>query len=289
MPPLCRPHCVVLLLSTFLSLGLGLEFTGLEGQWARYLRWDASTRSDLSFQFKTAISDALVLYFDDGGYCDFLLLGIEEGKLKLHFSVDCAETTITSGKMVNDSRWHFATISRHNLRTALVLDGESQMDEVRPQRQFMKIVSDLYLGGVPQDIRTTALTLPAAKEMPPFKGIITDLGYGNQVPTRLGSQKVRLEMEGLCTENPCENGGICSMADGEAYCDCSKTGYVGRYCNEGRNMATGLKRPSEHADGTGKQTAYLSVYESARRATPPQQAHNCLNYHVEIGLKLQAD
>lgn len=236
MPPLCRPHRVVLLLSTFLSLGLGLEFTGLEGQWARYLRWDASTRSDLSFQFKTAISDALVLYFDDGGYCDFLLLGIEEGKLKLHFSVDCAETTIISNKMVNDSRWHFATISRHNLRTALVLDGESQMDEVRPQRQFMKIVSDLYLGGVPQDIRTTALTLPAAKEMPPFKGIITDLGYGNQVPTRLGSQKVRLEMEGLCTENPCENGGICSMADGETYCDCSKTGYVGRYCNEGKNV-----------------------------------------------------
>ncbi|XP_067240750.1 neurexin 3b isoform X4 [Chanodichthys erythropterus] len=239
MPPLCQPHCVVFLLSTFFSLGLGLEFTGLEGQWARYLRWDASTRSDLSFQFKTAISDALVLYFDDGGYCDFLLLGIEEGKLKLHFSVDCAETTITSGKMVNDSRWHFATISRHNLRTALVLDGESQMDEVRPQRQFMKIVSDLYLGGVPQDIRTTALTLPAVKEMPPFKGIITDLGYGNQVPTRLGSQKVRLEMEGLCTENPCENGGICSMADGEAYCDCSKTGYVGRYCNEEEHPVEG--------------------------------------------------
>ncbi|XP_067240749.1 neurexin 3b isoform X3 [Chanodichthys erythropterus] len=240
MPPLCQPHCVVFLLSTFFSLGLGLEFTGLEGQWARYLRWDASTRSDLSFQFKTAISDALVLYFDDGGYCDFLLLGIEEGKLKLHFSVDCAETTITSGKMVNDSRWHFATISRHNLRTALVLDGESQMDEVRPQRQFMKIVSDLYLGGVPQDIRTTALTLPAVKEMPPFKGIITDLGYGNQVPTRLGSQKVRLEMEGLCTENPCENGGICSMADGEAYCDCSKTGYVGRYCNEDEMLMKAL-------------------------------------------------
>ncbi|XP_067273462.1 neurexin 3b isoform X11 [Pseudorasbora parva] len=252
MPPLCRPHFVLLLLSTFLSLGLGLEFTGLEGQWARYLRWDASTRSDLSFHFKTAISDALVLYFDDGGYCDFLLLSIEEGKLKLHFSVDCAETTITSGKMVNDSRWHFSTISRHNLRTVLVLDGESKMDEVRPQRQFMKIVSDLYLGGVPQDIRTTALTLQAAKEMPPFKGIITELAYGNQVPTRLGSQNVRLEMEGLCTENPCENGGICSMADSEAYCDCSKTGYVGRYCNEAVNKTPGFAHMVKSPQGRNK-------------------------------------
>uniref|UniRef100_UPI003EC02DF5 neurexin 3b isoform 35 precursor n=1 Tax=Danio rerio TaxID=7955 RepID=UPI003EC02DF5 len=246
MPPHCQPHCVLLLLSTFLSLGLGLEFTGSEGQWARYLRWDASTRSDLSFQFKTAISDALVLYFDDGGYCDFLLLSIEDAKLKLHFSVDCAETTITSDKMVNDSHWHFATISRHNLRTVLALDGDSKVDEVRPQRQFMKIVSDLYLGGVPQDIRTSALTLPAAKEMPPFKGIITDLGYGNKVPTRLGSQKVRLEMEGFCTENPCENGGSCSMADGEAYCDCSKTGYAGRYCNEAREENVATFRGSEY-------------------------------------------
>uniref|UniRef100_A0AAR2IKG1 Neurexin 3b n=1 Tax=Pygocentrus nattereri TaxID=42514 RepID=A0AAR2IKG1_PYGNA len=235
MPLLFQPSNVFLLLSTLLGMGLGLEFTGSEGQWARYLRWDASTRSDLTFQFKTAVSDALMLYFDDGGYCDFLLLTITEGKMKLQFSVDCAETTIISDKMVNDSRWHFATISRHNLRTVLTLDGESKADEVRPQRQFMKIVSDLYLGGVPQDIRTSALTLPAVREMPLFKGIITDFGYGNQVPTRLGSQNVRLEMEGMCTENPCENGGSCVLADGEPYCDCSKTGYVGRYCNEDFN------------------------------------------------------
>uniref|UniRef100_W5L097 Neurexin 3b n=1 Tax=Astyanax mexicanus TaxID=7994 RepID=W5L097_ASTMX len=241
MPPLCQPAIVFFLLSTRLGMGLCLEFTGSEGQWARYIRWDASTRSDLTFQFKTSVSDALILYFDDGGYCDFLLVTIAKGKINLRFSVDCAETTIISDKMVNDSRWHFVTISRHNLRTVLTLDGESNADEVRPQRQFMKIVSDLYLGGVPQDIRMSTLTLPAVKEMPPFKGIITDLGYGSQVPTRLESQKVHLEMEGTCTENPCENGGSCIVADGESYCDCSKTGYVGRYCKEGTNRFLLLK------------------------------------------------
>ncbi|XP_049336127.1 neurexin 3b isoform X5 [Astyanax mexicanus] len=240
MPPLCQPAIVFFLLSTRLGMGLCLEFTGSEGQWARYIRWDASTRSDLTFQFKTSVSDALILYFDDGGYCDFLLVTIAKGKINLRFSVDCAETTIISDKMVNDSRWHFVTISRHNLRTVLTLDGESNADEVRPQRQFMKIVSDLYLGGVPQDIRMSTLTLPAVKEMPPFKGIITDLGYGSQVPTRLESQKVHLEMEGTCTENPCENGGSCIVADGESYCDCSKTGYVGRYCKEAANLNPGF-------------------------------------------------
>uniref|UniRef100_A0A8C9YNT1 Neurexin 3b n=1 Tax=Sander lucioperca TaxID=283035 RepID=A0A8C9YNT1_SANLU len=232
MNPNSLPGHVLLLLSTVLGLSVGLEFTGSEGQWARYLRWDASSRSDLTFQFKTSESEGLLLYFDDGGYCDFLLLTVSEGKLQLRVSIDCAETTITSDKIVNDSRWHFAAINRHNLRTGLAVDGQTKTEEVQPQRRFMKIVSDLFLGGLPGDIRTSAITLPSVRELPPFKGIITDLSYGSNLPTLINSQKVRLEMMGLCTENPCENGGICSLADGETYCDCSKTGYVGRYCTE---------------------------------------------------------
>uniref|UniRef100_A0A7N6BU66 Neurexin 3b n=1 Tax=Anabas testudineus TaxID=64144 RepID=A0A7N6BU66_ANATE len=234
MNPNSLPGHVLFLLSTVLGLSVGLEFTGSEGQWARYLRWDASSRSDLTFQFKTSESEGLLLYFDDGGYCDFLLLTVSGGKLQLRVSIDCAETTITSDKMINDSRWHFAAINRHNLRTGLAVDGQTKTEEVRPQRQFMKIVSDLFLGGLPGDIRAGAITLPSVRELPPFKGIITDLSYGSKLPTLINSQKVRLEMMGLCTENPCENGGICSLADGETYCDCSKTGYVGRYCTEGK-------------------------------------------------------
>uniref|UniRef100_A0A7N6A5D5 Neurexin 3b n=1 Tax=Anabas testudineus TaxID=64144 RepID=A0A7N6A5D5_ANATE len=240
MNPNSLPGHVLFLLSTVLGLSVGLEFTGSEGQWARYLRWDASSRSDLTFQFKTSESEGLLLYFDDGGYCDFLLLTVSGGKLQLRVSIDCAETTITSDKMINDSRWHFAAINRHNLRTGLAVDGQTKTEEVRPQRQFMKIVSDLFLGGLPGDIRAGAITLPSVRELPPFKGIITDLSYGSKLPTLINSQKVRLEMMGLCTENPCENGGICSLADGETYCDCSKTGYVGRYCTEG-------KRPGSRA------------------------------------------
>uniref|UniRef100_A0AAY4A3B8 Neurexin-3a n=1 Tax=Denticeps clupeoides TaxID=299321 RepID=A0AAY4A3B8_9TELE len=218
-----------LLLSTVLGPCLALEFMGAPGQWARYLRWDASTRSDLSFRFKTDVSTALLLYFDDGGYCDFLQLMVVEGKLQLQFSIDCAETTVVSDKRVNDSNWHFATLGRYNLRTVLLLDGMTKVDEVRPQRQYMKIVSDLFLGGVPRDILPSALTLPTARDLPPFKGVIADLRYGNKAPTLLSSQKVRLDMEGLCAENLCENGGSCSVVDGETLCDCSKTQYHLRF------------------------------------------------------------
>uniref|UniRef100_A0A3P9MJP3 Neurexin-3b n=1 Tax=Oryzias latipes TaxID=8090 RepID=A0A3P9MJP3_ORYLA len=231
---------VVMLLSTMLGLCASLEFPGSKGQWARYQRWDASSTSDLTFQFKTSASEGLLLYFDDGGYCDFLLLTLSEGKLQLRVSIDCAETTITSAKMVNDSRWHFAAINRENLRTGLAVDGQTRMGEVRPQRHFMKIVSDLFLGGLPEDIRVSAITLPSVCELPAFRGVISDLSYGSKLPTLINSQKVRLEMIGLCTENPCENGGICSLADGETYCDCSRTGYVGRYCTEAVPRKPGL-------------------------------------------------
>ncbi|XP_064783633.1 neurexin 3a isoform X9 [Oncorhynchus masou masou] len=238
-----------LLLSAFLGVCLSLEFTAAPGQWARYLRWDASTRSDLSFQFKTDMSTALLLYFDDSGYCDFLQLMVVEGKLQLRFSIDCAETAVVSDKRVNDSSWHFATLSRYGLRTVLGLDGQVKADEVRPtggSRQHMKIVSDLFLGGVPLDIRTSALTLPTARDAPPFRGTISDLKYGNTEPVLLSSLRVRLESEGRCTENPCENSGSCTVVDGEPMCDCSKTEYKGRFCNEAREENVATFRGSEY-------------------------------------------
>ncbi|XP_039560998.1 neurexin 3 isoform X14 [Passer montanus] len=243
---------VSLLLGSLLGLCLGLEFMGIPNQWARYLRWDASTRSELSFQFKTNVSAGLLLYFDDGGVCDFLCVSLVDGRIQLQFSVDCAETTVTTDKQVNDSSWHFLMVSRNHLRTVLVLDGEAKPGEVRPQRQHMNIVSDLFIGGVPLDIRPAALTLDGVLSEPPFQGFILDLKYGNSEPQLLGSQGVRLEMEGLCSENPCENGGTCFLLDGEPHCDCSATGYAGKLCSEDVNHIPGLSHLMMSEQGRSK-------------------------------------
>ncbi|XP_058433814.1 neurexin 3 isoform X10 [Marmota monax] len=229
-----------ILLGSLLGLCLGLEFMGLPNQWARYLRWDASTRSDLSFQFKTNVSTGLLLYLDDGGVCDFLCLSLVDGRVQLRFSMDCAETAVLSNKQVNDSSWHFLMVSRDRLRTVLVLDGEGQSGELQPQRPYMDVVSDLFLGGVPADIRPSALTLDGVQAMPGFKGLIMDLKYGNSEPRLLGSQGVQMEAEGPCGERPCENGGICFLLDGHPTCDCSTTGYGGTLCSEDVSQGPGL-------------------------------------------------
>ncbi|XP_063097042.1 neurexin 3 isoform X31 [Cavia porcellus] len=237
---------VSILLGSLLGLCLGLEFMGLPNQWARYLRWDASTRSDLSFQFKTNISTGLLLYLDDGGVCDFLCLSLVDGRVQLRFSMDCAETAVLSNKQVNDSSWHFLMVSRDHLQTVLVLDGESQLGELQPQRPYMDVVSDLFLGGVPADIRSSALTLDGVQAIPGFRGLILDLKYGNSEPRLLGSQGVQLEAEGPCGERPCENGGICFLLDGHPTCDCSTTGYGGTLCSEAREENVATFRGSEY-------------------------------------------
>ncbi|XP_034849243.1 neurexin 3 [Mirounga leonina] len=237
---------VSVLLGSLLGLCLGLEFMGLPNQWARYLRWDASTRSDLSFQFKTNVSTGLLLYLDDGGVCDFLCLSLVDGRVQLRFSMDCAETAVLSSKQVNDSGWHFLMVSRDRLRTVLMLDGEGQAAELQPQRPYMDVVSDLFLGGVPADIRPSALTLDGVQAMPGFRGLILDLKYGNSEPRLLGSQGVQLDSEGPCGERPCENGGICFLLDGHPTCDCSTTGYGGKLCSEAREENVATFRGSEY-------------------------------------------
>ncbi|XP_035118024.1 neurexin 3 isoform X36 [Callithrix jacchus] len=248
---------VSILLGSLLGLCLGLEFMGLPNQWARYLRWDASTRGDLSFQFKTNVSTGLLLYLDDGGVCDFLCLSLVDGRIQLRFSMDCAETAVLSNKQVNDSSWHFLMVSRDRLRTVLLLDGEGQAGELQPQRPYMDVVSDLFLGGVPADIRPSALTLDGVQAMPGFKGLILDLKYGNSEPRLLGSQGVQLDAEGPCGERPCENGGICFLLDGHPTCDCSTTGYGGKLCSEGLSHLMMSEQAREENVATFRGSEYL--------------------------------
>ncbi|TNN84975.1 Neurexin-3 [Liparis tanakae] len=122
-------------LQVFLSACLGLDFLGTPGQWARYLRWDASTRGDLSFQFKTEASEALLLYFDDGGYCDFLQLSVVEGRLQLSFSIDCAETTVVSDRRISAPRVTSPTVHQlYAVATLTRADGFSSP----PPSQFLQ-------------------------------------------------------------------------------------------------------------------------------------------------------
>uniref|UniRef100_A0A9J8B0K2 Neurexin-2-like n=1 Tax=Cyprinus carpio carpio TaxID=630221 RepID=A0A9J8B0K2_CYPCA len=224
-----------------IAVTAALEFDGLPGQWVRYGPWEAGATGELSFTMKTNISKAVVLYLDDGGNCDFLELLINDGRLQLRFAIHCGEpASLHMETHVSDERWHRVLLTRNYRETMLAMDGESKVAEVKSKRREMMVASDLYMGGIPPDVRLSALTSSTVKYEPPFQGLIANLKLGETPPTLLDSQGVKNDLEYLCSkQNPCSNGGRCSIHDSEVLCDCSNTGYKGKYCTEALQQVFG--------------------------------------------------
>ncbi|XP_051816361.1 neurexin-1a isoform X1 [Acanthochromis polyacanthus] len=241
-----KPHgahiiWVGLLICCFVEIGTCLEFTGAEGQWARFPVWNACCESEMSFNMKTKSSHGLLVYFDDEGFCDFLELLILNGKLSLRFSIFCADpATVVSDTAVNDSQWHTVTIRRNFKNTTLMVDNEIKWVEVKSKRRDMTVFSHLFVGGIPPELRSVALRLTSAavKDQLPFTGWITDIKVNNTESVMINSEGV---LKDLCgTANMCLNGGVCSLINNEPTCDCSQTGFQGKDCSEEDTYTEGL-------------------------------------------------
>ncbi|XP_073484658.1 neurexin-1 isoform X26 [Aquarana catesbeiana] len=242
---------MVLILGCMVDLGCGLEFPGTEGQWTRFPKWNACCESEMSFNMKTKRSSGLVIYFDDEGFCDFLELILSDGKLKLSFSIFCAEpASLLTDFAVNDNNWHSVVIKRNFKNTTLILDKESKWVEVKSKRRDMTVFSNLFIGGIPPELKssTLKLTFPAVKDHSPFQGWITDVRVNFTDSSPVTYSDIKLED----TTNPCDkdqvclNGGICSVVNEEATCDCSQTGFQGKDCSEGKEEYIATFKGSEY-------------------------------------------
>ncbi|XP_048208907.1 neurexin-1 isoform X3 [Perognathus longimembris pacificus] len=241
----------LLLLGCWAELGSGLEFPGAEGQWTRFPKWNACCESEMSFQLKTRSARGLVLYFDDEGFCDFLeLILTRGGRLQLSFSIFCAEpATLLADTPVNDGVWHHVRIRRQFRNTTLYIDQvEAKWVEVKSKRRDMTVFSGLFVGGLPPELRAAALklTLASVREREPFKGWIRDVRVNSSQALPVDSGEVKLDDEPPNSGggSPCEagdegeggvclNGGVCSVVDDQAVCDCSRTGFRGKDCSQG--------------------------------------------------------
>ncbi|XP_071661989.1 neurexin-1 isoform X36 [Patagioenas fasciata] len=268
----CLLLWLALLLGCWAELGSGMEFPGAEGQWTRFPKWNACCESEMSFNMKTRSSSGLVLYFDDEGFCDFLeLILTQGGRLQLSFSIFCAEpATLLSDTAVNDNLWHAVVIRRHFKNTTLIIDrAEAKWVEVKSKRRDMTVFSGLFLGGLPPELRsaTLKLTLSSVKDREPFKGWITDVRVNYTQATPVESQEVRLddEQSRLCArEDVCLNGGVCSVLNDQAVCDCSQTGFRGKDCSEEDNYVEGLAHLMMGDQGKSKgKEEYIATFKGS--------------------------
>ncbi|XP_017948951.1 neurexin-2-beta isoform X9 [Xenopus tropicalis] len=244
----------LLCLSSLLSLPLrsfSLQFQGAPGQWVRYSRPTSASGNggwgeDLNFRLRTNASRGLLLYQDDEGDCDFLELVLDGGRPRLRFSISCSEPAVVRlPRVVSDGLWHAIVIGGNGREGWLSVDGERGVAEVRSKRKEMLLRSDLFVGGLPSDLRLSALTLGGAKYEPPFLGELESLKLGGRPGQLLASHGVggteeeaeRVEegkrLHSCRGANPCLNGGRCrDEEEGEVRCDCRDTGYHGENCSE---------------------------------------------------------
>ncbi|XP_021109537.1 neurexin-1 isoform X34 [Heterocephalus glaber] len=258
----CALLCLaLLLLGCWAELGSGLEFPGAEGQWTRFPKWNACCESELSFELKTRAARGLVLYFDDEGFCDFLELVLTRGgRLQLSFSIFCAEpATLLADTPLNDGAWHRVRLRRQFRNTTLLIDRvEARWVEVQSKRRDMTVFSGLFVGGLPPELRAAALKLTRAsvREHAPFRGWIRDVRVDAARTLPEDGAEVRLDDDEPSGGGPCEveegaggvclNGGVCSVVDDRAVCDCSRTGFRGEDCSQGKEEYIATFKGSEY-------------------------------------------
>ncbi|MEQ2276808.1 hypothetical protein XENORESO_010652, partial [Xenotaenia resolanae] len=219
-----------------------LEFGGVSSQWGRFPVWNACCESVLSFSLRTQSQEGLLLYLDDEGFCDFLELLLLHGHLRLRFSIFCAEPAeLQSGVAVSDGQWHAVRVKRDWRNTSLEVDGRLEgWAEVKSKRRDMTVFSHTYMGGLSADLHSSPLRLtsPSVREHPAFRGWITAVSINGSLVMLDSSEGVTVTA-GCGPDHQCQNGGVCSVVNDQAVCDCSDTGYQGNDCSEEHSYTPG--------------------------------------------------
>ncbi|XP_055746617.1 neurexin-1a-like isoform X28 [Salvelinus fontinalis] len=218
------------------SRGEVLEFGGVSGQWGRFPVWNACCESILTFNVRTHSEDGLLLYLDDEGFCDFLELLLLRGKLRLRFSIFCAEPAeVSSGVAVSDGNWHVVRVKRDWRNTSLEVDGRMEgWAEVKSKRRDMTVFSHTFMGGVSPELHASPLRLtsPGVRDHAPFSGWLTAVTINGSAVVMEGSEGVTVGGDGCGPDHVCQNGGLCSVVEQKNVCDCTDTGYKGNDCSE---------------------------------------------------------
>ncbi|XP_031661173.1 neurexin-1a isoform X32 [Oncorhynchus kisutch] len=232
------------------SRGEVLEFGGVSGQWGRFPVWNACCESILSFSVRTHSEDGLLLYLDDEGFCDFLELLLLRGKLRLRFSIFCAEPAeVSSGVAVSDGHWHVVRVKRDWRNTSLEVDGRMEgWAEVKSKRRDMTVFSHTFMGGVSPELHASPLRLtsPGVRDHAPFAGWLTSVTINGSAVVMEGSEGVTMGRDGCGPDHVCQNGGVCSVVEQKNVCDCTDTGYKGNDCSEAREDYLATFKGSEY-------------------------------------------
>ncbi|KAB0396069.1 hypothetical protein E2I00_017366, partial [Balaenoptera physalus] len=140
--------------------------------------------------------------------------------------------------------------------TTLFIDQvEAKWVEVKSKRRDMTVFSGLFVGGLPPELRAAALklTLASVREREPFKG--GEVKLDDEPPNSGGGSPCEAGEEG--EGGVCLNGGVCSVVDDQAVCDCSRTGFRGKDCSQAHKFLSNLFLEEDCRDFIDMRKAHL--------------------------------
>uniref|UniRef100_A0A914HGE6 Neurexin-1 n=1 Tax=Globodera rostochiensis TaxID=31243 RepID=A0A914HGE6_GLORO len=277
-----------------------LILSGSPDSFARYPKWAQTFENELSFEFKTRMSNALLLYTDDSAVQhNFFTISLLDGHLQVEFRLGekqlelperrpVIHITFLNAPRVDDGQWHRFSFFQAWENVRVQLDEEKAF-RVLGQRTFalgnIRTNSDVFVGGIPKEIEK--LSSPLRRHSKHFAGALRNLVYGlfpqgvsnAQLMDSIGTRKTDEDYCQPMTSSSasraklahtaggagdgtgyCHNEGRCYSANNGARCDCSDSEYEGRRCE--------IKKPSSEVSFFGNE--WLG-YDLRRTTTTQQQ------------------
>ncbi|CAH8450419.1 unnamed protein product [Heterobilharzia americana] len=176
------------------------------------------------------------------------LLNTGSGLIQPEFNKKHIESE--SKGFVSDGREHAIQIIFDEGDLTLNVDGENFLThgvQVKTYK-YLNLNEYFYIGGLPEPMRQiNSFISPdvwSAQLRHDFLGCLSDLTVNKELwdidlERRTCWSKSFIESEctvsstiDLCTDNPCENGGLCHSRWNTFHCDCSYTDFIGKTCTE---------------------------------------------------------
>lgn len=130
---------------------------------------EAKGATDISFRFRTHLSDALLLVV--AGKTDYCMIRLEGGKVKLHINLGAGETVLSSGSHLNNTQWQHVTIVRREANLTMKVNDNIVRKKL-PGRFFeLNIHYGVFLGSL-SDFSELFLG-----HMENFRGCMEDVYY----------------------------------------------------------------------------------------------------------------
>ncbi|ALC40229.1 kon [Drosophila busckii] len=209
--------------------------------YALMLKESFAVGETLSFQFRTMTESGTIFF--NGGY-DFVLLEIEDQKLKLTFNKAGSLVQFTTNELIADGKWHSVVLRYNAAMAELMLDEAAHTysgHHANESKTSINLEKSVFFGGVQEETRRRLINKGLRINELSFKGCMRELKVNNLA---LGFAEMSISRHLAlgclwkypCVEhNPCLKSGICSqhgVDDFICYCDqsyCIKADFQGPF------------------------------------------------------------